>query len=329
MQQVLDFLKRHQGKRTALVCHLRPDGDAIGSALALADTLSRNGTPAQVVGSRPLPSYLQFLLRDDGLVREYETDDWYRDYDCLGVLDCGETGRLTPRNRLAVDHLPTFTVDHHATSDGLGEARWIKPDASSTGEMVYQLCREAGWSLSPLAAEAIWVAIVTDTGRFSYENTSVSCMEAALECLKSGVNPATVANELYQSVTWEERQLQRLVLDTMELRQDGKVALACLTQEQFRQAKSGVEGAQNLINLLRDTAGVYIAAFLYEPPEPGDAERPIKVSLRTRAPYSALDIVTKFQGGGHARAAGCSLPGGMEAARKTVVEAIEKMWFGK
>lgn len=324
---VANFLERFHGKRVALVCHVRPDGDALGSCIGLADALRTNGTPARVVNTGVIPDYLQFLTKDNDLVVQHQEADWYKKYDCLGVLDCGEESRLAPANQAAPQHLPTFTIDHHATSKGVGEAHWIDSGASSTGEMATDLIVAKGWTMSPLAANALWTAIVTDTGRFCYENTTAECMQAALVCLKNGANPSAIASEVYQSVTWQERILQRMVLDKMELHHDGKVAIACLTKEEFKKADSGVEGAQNLINLLRDTAGVEVAAFLYEPPEPGDPEQPIKVSLRTRQPYSALAIACRFGGGGHERAAGCSLAGGMSAARHVVLAAIHETWF--
>lgn len=327
LQTIIDFLNANQGKPTALVCHQRPDGDALGSAIALADVLTRRGTPTHVVNPGKIPQYLQFLCTDNNLIAIHPEPDWHRHYACLGILDCGETSRLPPENRTATEQLPTFNIDHHVTSDGVGSALWIQPDASSTGEMVAKLCQTAGWEISPLAATALWTAIVTDTGRFCYENTSVPSLEAALFCMRHGADPARAAEQIYQSVTWTERQLQRTVLDKMELHHDGMTAMACLTREEFRRANSGVEGAQNLVNLLRDTAGVNVAAFLYEPPEPGDPELPIKVSFRTRTPYSALDIVRQYGGGGHERAAGCSLPGPMESARETILKAIDAAWF--
>lgn len=327
LEAVLAFLHERRGLRVALACHQRPDGDAIGSCIALADGLTRAGTPARVVNAGTLPAHLLFLTRSNGLSVDDDRPDWYRDYDCLGVLDCGEAGRLNPPNVPALSRLPTFTIDHHATGDGLGAARWIRPDASSVGEMVHALFGRAGWEMSPLAATGVWTAIVTDTGRFSYENTSAGCLEAALDCIRHGADPAAVAEELYQSVTWEERQLQRLVLDKMRLFEGGKVAVSCLTKEEFRQANSGVEGAQNLINLLRDTAGVDIALFLYEPPTADPAGTPVKASLRTRAPYSALAIACQFGGGGHERAAGCSLPGTVDGAVETMLAAVRREWF--
>lgn len=323
--EILDFLSQHKGGRVALVTHQRPDGDAIGSALGMAELLHMQGYAAKVVTPLPLPSFLHFLTKDS-LLASPAVPEWWRDYDCLGVLDCGEAGRLDTENQPAPLHLPTFTIDHHASSDGLGSARWIEPTASATGEMVVRLAALAGWPLTPFVAQALWTAIVTDTGRFSYENTTITALEAAVECVKAGAEPATVATELYQSVTVPERRLQTVVLERMELLEDGRMATSWLLREDFREAGVGSNGAQDLVNILRDTAGVQVAVFFYEPP---DSTKPheVKASFRTRSPYDALHVVSRFGGGGHQRAAGCSLFLPMAEAKELVTKSACETFF--
>ena len=322
MEPILAFLKNRQGQRVALAVHQRPDGDALGSAMGLADALRNFGCTAKVLSPEPLPPYLSFIV-DRDLVDETNDPEWWRAYDCLGVLDCGEEGRLEPVIAAAADRLPVFTVDHHASSKGLGEARWIEPHASSTGEMVLRLCHGAGWPLSPFAAQALWTAIVTDTGRFSFENTTAAALEAARDCVAAGADPAAAASTLYQCVTMSERRLQKLVLERMELLEEGRLAVAWLEEADFRRAGSGVEDAQNLINLLRDIAGVEVAIFFYAPPDGAG----IKASFRTRSPHDALLVTQKFGGGGHKRAAGCSLTGTMWDARNAVVAETRRVYF--
>lgn len=322
MRTVLDFLNRHEGKRVALLLHQRPDGDALGSGLGLADALERRGWHARVVNPGPLPGYLEFL-GGEGLIATHPEAEWHREYDCLGILDCGEEGRLDEASRGAVGRLPTFTIDHHASSEGVGEAVWVEPEASSTGEMVVRLCREAGWEVSAFAAQALWTALVTDTGRFSYENTSVAALEAAAFCVGRGASPSAAAVHLYQSVGVGERKLEAAVLARMELLAGGRLATSWLGREDFIRAGSGVEGSQNLINLLRDTTGVEAAVFLYEAPG-GDG---VKASFRTRAPLDCLDVVRQFGGGGHQRAAGCALRMSMDEARGTIVDAAIRAYF--
>lgn len=321
----LDFLRRFQSKRIAIAAHQRPDGDAAGSALGLADLLCVLGGKARFVTPSPLPYYLLHLQRDD-LIAYASTEDWWRDYDCLCIVDCGEIGRLDEIIQPAANHLPTCTIDHHASSAGVGEARWLAPSASSVGEMCVQLATAADWPLTPFAAQAFWTAIVTDTGRFSFENATADALEAASLCVRAGASPSGVAEWLYQSVSIAERKLQTFVLERMELSENGRLATSWLSRDDFTKAACGTEETQNLINLLRDTKGVEVAVFFYEPPISRHPHE-VKVSFRTKAPFDALKVTTLFQGGGHQRAAGCSLYIPLLEARKNVLEVTRREYF--
>ncbi len=260
------------------------------------------------------------------LVARHDRPDWWRDFDLLGVLDCGDADRLDGINREAAANLPTFTIDHHASSRGLGAA-WLEAGASSTGEMVVRLARRAGWPLTSRAARALWTAIVTDTGRFSYENTSPAALEAARECLLAGADPAETTARIYQSVTPAERLLQARVMERMELLENGRLALSWIGRRDFAEAGPGSEATQDLINLLRDTAGVEVAILLSELPEAPGRNGSIKASLRTASPHDAIRLAGRFGGGGHARAAGCSVPGPLDEARRRMAEAAVEDFF--
>lgn len=326
MDSILDFLNEFGGGRIALAVHQRPDGDALGSAMGLAAILRNSGGSVKLVSPLPLPEHLSFIVDSELVVDDIETG-WWNGFDCLGVLDCGEAGRLEPVVAEALPHLPVFTIDHHASSAGLGRAIWVEPKASSTGEMIVRLASRADWFMPPFAAQALWTAIITDTGRFCFENTHEAALEAACACLKAGASPAMVAAALYQSVTVPERRLQLRVLERMELLAGGRLAVSWLTDEDFRQAGIGVEGAQNLVNILRDTEGVDVAVFLYEPAAGHPNPKNVKASFRTNSPYDALAVTSRFGGGGHQRAAGCSLPGPIGDAAKLIIEAAAKEYF--
>ncbi len=318
---ILDFLRARSPGRIALVTHMRPDGDALGSSLGLARVLTDAGFAARVVNAGVVPSNLTFLCDTDLLLAD-ASPEWWRAFDCLGVLDCGESDRLEAINRGALA-LPAFNIDHHATSAGVGDAVWNAPDLSSVGEMAVRLARRAGWRISPDAAQALWTAIVTDTGRFCFENATAAALDAARACVEAGARPHAAAEKLYQSVTPADRKLEAVVLARMELYEGGKLAAAWLTGQDFAEAGIGVEGAQDKINILRDTAGVEAAVFLYQVKD-GDG---VKASLRTASPHNALDVTGLFGGGGHRRAAGCTLAMPMEQAREMVIGAARRAFF--
>jgi Exopolyphosphatase-related proteins len=326
MKAVLEFLQSLPvPSRIALTAHQRPDGDALGSCLGLGWVLRALGHDVTVVNVSPIPTNLYFLNCD--LMEQFHSGYWYSNFDCLGVLDCGDANRLDEINRSALGKLPVFNIDHHVSSAGIGDAVWIDASASSVGEMIVRLCQEAGWQLTLAAGNALWTSIITDTGRFSYENTTPAALAAASVCLRAGAAPAEIACNIYQSVAVEERKLQAKLLGRLELYEQGKMALSWLRREDFLEAGIGMEGAQDLINLIRDTAGVEVAIFLYESGGDTPDGPSVKISLRTASPHDALAIAAKYGGGGHMRAAGCTIAAPLDEVRSQVLSTAERLFF--
>lgn len=326
LKDVLDFFRANPDLRFAVTGHQRPDGDSLGSSLGLAAILRNAGYRARAVNIAPIPDRLRFLLPDS--FGEGETPEWSDDFDCLVVLDCGEWNRLDPANRTAEGRLKVVTIDHHESSAGMGEAVWIEPWASSVGEMIVRLAQSNEWEIPPDAAQALWVAIVTDTGRFSYENTSVAAVEAAGVCLASGADPGLAARMIYQSFTRHERALQAKALTRTEYHEDGRLAATWLLRRDFIEAGCGIEAAQDMINLLRDTAGVEISLFLCELPTRESDQTPrVKASIRTVDPHDAIHVAAQFGGGGHRRAAGCSFEVPLDEAKHRILAAARRAYF--
>ncbi len=326
IQDVSDFFRNNSNKRFAVAAHQRPDGDAIGSAVGLVSLLRRQGLTADAVNLSPVPGRLSFITQSVGIMQG--RDDWFRDYDCLAVVDCGEWDRLDETSQKARDCLAVVNIDHHASSKGVGEAVWIDPVASSVGEMIVTLARHCGWDMPADAAQSLWVAIITDTGRFSYDNTSVASLAAAEYCLMHGANPSEAAERIYQSVTRQERLFQTRALTRMEFFEQGRLGLSWLQRQDFADAACGHEGAQDMVNLIRDTEGVTVAVFLTETALP-QPDRPglVKASIRTALPHDALLLASAFGGGGHHRAAGCTLHGSIEDAKQRIVEKAHALYF--
>jgi len=327
MEEVRAFFQANHDKRFALTGHQRPDGDSIGSALGLAAILRGAGYQASSVNIYPVPERLHFLY-PNGKPPEVPTPGWTKDFDCLIALDCGEWSRLDVVNQEARGKLAVINLDHHASSQGIGDVNWIESTASSVGEMVVRLSRAAGWDMPPEAAQSLWVSLVTDTGRFSYENTNVAALEAAGICLANGAEPNKVARKIYQSITRNERSLQAHALASTQFYEDGRLGITWLDHQDFVDAGCGPECAQDMINLVRDTAGVEVALFLSELPAgtPGASDG-VKASIRTIEPHDAIKLVAQFGGGGHHRAAGCTIHLPMEAARQTYLEAARRTFF--
>lgn len=314
---ILKFLASRPGVRIALTAHVRPDGDAVGSCWGLAHLLRAQGWHAVPVNLTPIPPRLQFLFPEPAFIPS--APNWHAEFDCLGVLDCGVKDRLDAQVHPALDALPVFTLDHHETGTGFGPATWIDPRASSVGEMVVRLAQAAGWPLPQPAAQALWASIVSDTGCFCYENTTPTALRAALACLDAGAKPAPAARQLFGSSLPAERRLQAVALQRMQLHAQGRISLSWITQADFAAVGADKTATSEIINLLRDMAGVQMALFLYET-DRGD----IKVSMRSVEPYSCLKVVTQFGGGGHERAAGATISGPMDEACNQMLDAAKR-----
>lgn len=324
---VIEYFLRNRDKRFALTGHQRPDGDSIGSVLGLASILNGAGFSARPVNLVPVPRKLQFLF-GEAAPEPVLDGDWTNEFDCLVVLDCGDWDRLDAINQLARGRLEAVTIDHHVTSRGIGAAVWIEPSASSVGEMVVRLARRAGWEIPADAAQGLWTAILTDTGRFAYQNTTPAAMEAAGYCLTRGADPDRVSCELYQNVPRAERTIQTRALNRMEFFAEGRLAVTWIMRQDYRDAGCGSEGSQDMINLLRDTTGVEVAIFLSETSQTLDDGRPaVKASLRTADPFDAIAVASQFQGGGHRRAAGCTILLPIAEARDAIVRKALQEYF--
>ncbi|MDR3211059.1 MAG: DHH family phosphoesterase [Planctomycetota bacterium] len=329
MSDVISFLSSPAHQRIALTGHQRPDADSLGASVGLSLILRGLGRVANPVNLLPPPPGLDFILDSCPIHQASPEEDWTKDYDALLVLDCGEWERLDPVNRQAKNRLPVANLDHHASSlTGIGEVAWIEPQASSIGEMAVQLAAAAGWALSRDAAQALWTSIVADTGRFSYDNTRPATLKAAQACLEAGADPVLTAHYLFQSTPRYARDLQARLLTRAEFHHQGRLALSWLTPADFQAAGCGSEGTQNLINTLQDTAGVEVSLLVSEPPEkPPGRGNSVKASLRTLEPHDALRVVKRFGGGGHHRAAGCTLSQPVEAAVRLLQKAVSEEFF--
>lgn len=305
----------------AITAHVRPDGDALGAALGLQGILRARGIDARVVGLEPVSPRYAFLVDPGGILSV--TDNWYAGADAVCVLDCAAEDRCAAPIGSIGKTIPIINIDHHGSNTLFGSVNWVDEHASSTGEMVVRLAREAGWSIPKKAAEALWVAIITDTGRFSYENTNAGVLRIGADLLDLGVDPARVATEVYHSTSIEEVRLVERALGTLDLRQRGKVASVVLRERDFEEFGCGPENAQDIVDIPRSLNGVALGFFFYELTGEGIT----KVSARSVAPYDVSELCKLFGGGGHRRAAGCSLEGAAPEVMERVLARVHEMWF--
>ena len=292
-----------KSRRILISGHLSPDGDSLGSMIALARLLTAAGHEAFAtadVHALGKPGFLEGVADLIPLRRLKQ-----RVFDLFVYVDCAAPGRLPPEVRPFAEKLPTLTIDHHATSVPTGAVSIIDPEASSAGEVVWRIAKWMEWPLDRATAEALWVAIVTDSGRFAYE---------------------LINDILYCSFKPKAMELKRRAWRSLHIWKNRKVAEVTLTRDDFREVRGTKADAEDVIEIPRQVARNEIALFFYQIP---DRTHETRVSIRTREPHDATVLATHFGGGGHLRAAGCTVKGGMAIAKRQVRKAVREMLEGK
>ncbi len=309
--------------RSVLVTgHVRPDGDSLGSMIALAHLLNRSGIKATATAERKSLGGPGFLAGVEKLVAPERAAK--RFFDLVVSVDCGAFERLPEAIQPLVAKLPVVNIDHHRTNTLFGAYNWIDGHASSTGEMIWRLARKAGWQLDAVAAEALWVAVITDCWRFAYDQTTPATLRCGADLLKYGVRTAWINDKLYCSFSRTSVELKRRAFRTLTASPDNAVASVTLTGQDFEETAGTKADAEDVVEIPRSLIGNRVALFFYGSED--DAET--RLSIRTRAPLDATVLAKRFGGGGHARAAGCTIREPLSQAKRLVNKAVAE-WLEK
>ena len=300
--------------------HINADGDGVGSAAALCHTLRRLGKTAYVLVEDELPSNLRFM--DKGY---FTFDDKVIEHPDVSVcVDCGDFGRLPKRKEKFLSAETTLCVDHHGTTQSFCDYNYVDPSAAATGELIYAIIKELVPEVDVETGEAIFTAITTDTGNFQYSNTTKNCHLIMAELFDLGVDTNKVSVQIYENERPEKLMITTKALSTIELFGGGKGAIAYLTLSDMAEIGAKPFETDNVIGTLRSLAGVEYAAFVKEK-EPGV----IRVSLRAKRMGDVAKIAAALGGGGHIKAAGCTLNMTIEEAtamvKQKLSEAIEAL----
>ncbi|MGH3032668.1 MAG: DHH family phosphoesterase [Gaiellaceae bacterium] len=307
LQEVAEAIRSHD--RFLVTTHENPDGDALGSLLAAKLALHQLGKDAvmYLAGATPLPHEYGFM-RLEGLARRLPED---ADERVLFALDCANERRLGPDPGL-VERAPlVLDVDHHHDNTRFGDVNAIVSTASSTGEILRDLFRELDVRLTPEIAEALYIALVTDTGRFQYANTTPKALRLAAELVEAGANVHRVFQDVYENVAFAKLKLLARALDRAHVYEGGRLIVSYLERSDFEAAGAEEPFSEGIIDFLRAVEGTEIVALIREPPtQNGPTHR---VSLRTRAEdVDVSAIARKSGGGGHRQAAGFSSEASVE-----------------
>lgn len=287
-------------RSVAIAGHVRPDGDCVGSCLGLYNYIKENwpGLCVQVY-LEPFSQVFDFLANADQVIPSCEKEV---KYDLFVALDAGDAERLGEAVKYFRTAKRTICIDHHISNRGYADVNYIVPEASSTSELIYSLMEEE--KVSKLVAECIYVGIVHDTGVFQYSCTSPRTMEIAGNLMSKGIDFTKIIDETFYQKTYGQNQiLGKALLDSI-LVLDGKCIVSHVTQEDMKRHQVTTKDLDGIVSQLRVTKGVEVAVFLYE-----TAPQEYKVSMRATKDVDVSRIASCFGGGGHVKAAGCTMQG--------------------
>ena len=312
-----------EGKRRILISgHLSPDGDSLGSMIALARLLTNAGYEAFATADLNALGKPGFLEGVGDLIpiRKLKRQ---RKFDLFIAVDCASFERMPPEVRPVAEKLPKICVDHHITNDGsFADVSIVDPAASSTGEIVWRIAKWNEWRLDRTVAEALWVALITDSGRFAYDSTKPGTLRTAGDLLKHGVRTALINDIIYGTFSTKAIGLKRLAWRSLHIWKNRRVAEVTLTRDDFRAVRGTKADAEDIIEIPRSVARNEIALFFYQIP---DRTKETRCSIRTRGDWDATQLAGKFGGGGHVRAAGCTIKAPLGSAKRQMRAAVKEL----
>ncbi len=298
--------------------HINPEGDSIGSQIALASLLRRIGKDAVILNESPVPHVLRFMSGTENILKEMPSNF---KFEAAIILDCPDLSRVGNVSEYIGSDKIVINIDHHISNENFGKYNWVNAECSSVGEMIFGLFKAFKLKIEYDEAVAIYTAIMTDTGSFKYTNTSPGTHRIAAELIDAGVRPYEIYGRIYETSSIQDTNLLSEALQTLKVSDDGKVAWLWVTKAMLKKTKASLEGTEELINFARSIDGVEVAVLFRET---GTNDR-IKVSFRSKGKIDVNKLASYFSGGGHVTASGCSVNGKLQDVEKKVLDKAQKM----
>ena len=311
LDAIVDRLRA--GQRFVLSSHSRPDGDAVGSALAAAFALRALGKQATVVMDGVAPPSLQPFPGVPEIVIASSVDETY---DAAIIMECSTLDRTGVSG---LDRSPVINIDHHPGNARYGAVNWVDESAAACGELVAALIDRLGVALDPVIATHLYLTILTDTGSFHFSHLTAHTFELARRMVEAGADPVAIARTHYDSNTLGRVRLFGSVLSGMQLGPDGRVAVLAVTRQMAEDAAGTYDDTEGLINFPLSVKEIQAVAFLKEQ-SPGEW----RVSMRSKGPVDVGAIAQTFGGGGHSNASGCGASGSLAALSADFLERLAR-----
>jgi phosphoesterase RecJ-like protein len=311
-------------RRVLVTTHVRPDGDALGTAAAMVLALRQAKIEAQVLLLSRLPRKYSFIFEENHIAYHDAEKGWpagvdMAKYDALLVVDTGTWSQLPGlRDRLADFRKPKLVLDHHLTQEDWADAKLVVTEAAAAGEIAAEVIDQWELTIDAPMATALFLAIASDTGWFAFSSTRPYTLRLAARLIEAGVDTDRLYQLLYQNEKASRLALQVRAQQSLELLCDNRLAVMRVSREDFERSGADIGDTENLINIPLQVRTVQVSLLFVESKEPG----PIRVSLRSKGQVDVARFAEQFAGGGHARAAGLKLNGRLQEAHDQVVSAM-------
>jgi phosphoesterase RecJ-like protein len=310
IHRIIDAIGPRQ--RFVISSHSRPDGDSIGSQLAMAYALIELGKHVVVVNKDRAPGpILQFPGVGDIVIANQVSEQ----FDAAIIMECSDLARTGVSG---LDRSFVINIDHHPGNTGFGDINWFDSSASACGEMVFELVRALGVRMSAEIATHVYLAILTDTGSFHYSGITPRTFDICKQTLEAGVDPVHVARMVYDSNHMGRLKLFGLVLSAMQIDRSGRIAIVYVDHAMARAAGGSYEDTEGLVNLPLTVKEIEAVVFFKQ-----EKENEYRVSLRSKGEIDIGAVAKDYGGGGHKNAAGCTVRGNIEELRRSIVDKVE------
>jgi phosphoesterase RecJ-like protein len=302
------------GQRFLLTSHERPDGDSVGSQLALAFALDALGKEVRIVNADPPPVPYRVFPGTDRIEVARRVDG---SFDALVVLECGDLARPGVEG---LERYRILNIDHHGGNSMYGAVNWFDPTAAACAELVVELTDALGVELSHEMAVHVYLGILTDTGGFHHSHITARTFDICRRAAEAGVDPAAMAHQVYNSASIGRLRLLGALLDHMRLEAGGQIAVLYFDDGLLQELGATLDDTEGLINLPLAAKSIQTVALL----KGQNGASQLRVSLRSKGDINVRAVAQAFGGGGHFNAAGCSVPGPREVAEAAIVEALSR-----
>jgi phosphoesterase RecJ-like protein len=314
IDRILETVREH--KTFCIVGHVRPDGDCVGSQLALGMALRNEGKKVTIWNEDEIPDKYKFLDPEKMLERPKPG----KKFDCVIATDCASFQRLGTAGKYTLNRKVLINIDHHESNPRYGDVNWVSAREPSCGELIYRLLKVARWPITKPIADNLFAAVSTDTGSFQYSTTRPGTFHTGAELVTRGADLAKICEEVYQSYPLSRARLLRHLYNKFKLTDHDRIAYLWLKQADFSRTGAESNDTEGLIDHIRAIEPV-IVACVFEELEP----ELTRISLRSKSPHvNVNEVAAQFGGGGHMAAAGARIPGKPLTVQRQVIAAVKR-----